>query len=80
MDSKHAWLRLIPAVVTLLGGCATPSDRLVPVPCLEPVPPPARLMTPPESPATRQRLEQLLPSTSKPASETPSASASSSGG
>lgn len=79
MDSKHAWRLPTLVAATLLAGCATPSDRLVPVPCPAPVPPPARLMAPPESPQTRQRLEQLLPSTSKPASATPSASASSSG-
>jgi len=63
-------------VVTLLGGCAHK-----PVPCPVPVTtPPPGLMVPPESPATRERLMQLLPSTSPPASATPNGSGGSSGG
>ena len=80
MTSKRNSTLLIGAAVIWLAGCATPADRLVPVPCPAPVPPPARLMTPPESPATRETLERLLPPTSAPASATPPGSGSSSGG
>ena len=71
------WTQLIAVGATLLGGCATPQPAPCPVPLTTP---PPRLMVPPESPATRERLEQLLPPTSPPASGTPSDSAGSSGG
>lgn len=71
MDSLRSWLRLTPVAATLLTGCATLSSPPEPVQCLPPVPPPYRLMEPPESPQTRQRLDELLRPTSLPASATP---------
>jgi hypothetical protein len=65
---------LIAAVLISLGGCAHK-----PAPCPVTTPPP-RLMVPPESPATRERLMQLLPPTLPPANATPNGSGDSNGG
>lgn len=73
MTYKRNSVLLTGVVVTLLGGCAHK-----PVPC--PVPPPPSLMVPPESPATRERLMQLLPPTLPRVNETPNGSGDSSGG
>lgn len=72
MDYRIVWRLLTCVGVISAGGCASPLPRLDPV-CPSPVPPPARLMDPAESPQTRQQLERLLPSTSPPVSGTPSA-------
>lgn len=70
MGSLQNWLRLTPVVATLLTGCATLCPEAPPqVPA--DVPPPARLMRPPESPAAEQRLRTLLPSSPAPALGTP---------
>ena len=71
MVYKQNWRVLTLGLTVWLGGCATHS--VVPVPCPKRIPPPPALMAPPESPATREALERLLPPTSPPASETPPA-------
>lgn len=71
--SPLAWSLPMLAAAVLLPGCASPLPAPEPVPCPQQVAPPVRLMEPPESPATRQRLELLLPTTLPRASETPSA-------
>lgn len=75
MNSTRNWTLLLAGAMLWLGGCAHK-----PVPCPPVVEPPPRLMTPPESPVTRERLERLLPPISQPASATPNGSGSSSGG
>ena len=75
MTYKRNSVLLTGVVVTLLGGCVHKS-----VLCPVPVPPPPSLMVPPESPATRERLMQLLPPTLPRVNETPNGSGDSSGG
>ena len=74
MTYRRNSVLLTGVVVTLLGGCA---HKPVPVPRTTP---PPSLMVPPESPATRERLEKLLPPTLPRANETPNGSGDSSGG
>ncbi len=64
MTYKRNSVLLTGVAVTLLGGCA---HKPVPVPRTTP---PPSLMVPPESPATRERLEKLLPPTSPRVNET----------
>ena len=75
MNSTRNSMLLLAGVLISLGGCAHK-----PVPCPVPVPPPSRLMVPPESLATRKRLMQLLPLILQPANGTPNGSGDSSGG
>lgn len=66
MGSLQNWLRLTPVAATLLAGCATLCPEAPPqVPA--DVPPPVRLMSPPESPAAAERLRTLLPDSPAPA-------------
>ena len=67
--SRLGWMLPMLVAATWLAGCATLSPP-EPVPCPSPVMPPVRLMEPAKSPTTRQRLEQLLPTTSPPVNTT----------
>ena len=62
MSCRPVWLMLTAAVATSLAGCRTPPEPVpVVAPCPELPQPPASLLTPPESPQARERLERLLP-------------------
>jgi hypothetical protein len=64
MTYRRSWPPLMLAAVISLAGCSTPPER-VPVasPCPALPQPPANLLAPPESPATRVELEKRLPRT-----------------